>query len=170
MQIFAALICLSLLMVADACQFWRRKRLPKPNFRRFPHSTHTIRSSTTKTAITSCTKSQKCLKFTQFSKNINITQASRCAPYLRNSCVSPENLDIFNDVTQVKMADLEDILMEIENRNCGCFNRSIEIFCRFLLPQCSIPELPIDQCAVSTCSLPIMTLPCSNYCKELISK
>ena len=173
MHIWTIFVVFSLLIIGSNGWFWRgrkRRRRPtaSPNFQRPPLFSSTAQISSITTTTTTSPKSQKCIKF---SKAISdVPQISKCAPYLRHSCVSQDNLVIFNDVTLNKMAKLEDILMRIKSRNCDCSKRSIELFCRFLLPECSIPSLPIDSCDIPTCSQPVLKLPCSDYCNNLTAR
>ena len=109
---------------------------------------------------------QKCVKFNKASNSSKI--ASVCSQFLSDTCTTMQHQMTFNILTERYGVAFENISLEIIE-NCNCRNRWKEIFCRFLLPQCSISD-ENAQCDALTCMTSTIARPCSDYCHTFVSR
>ena len=104
---------------------------------------------------------QKCVDF-----RLNNNQIGFCSQILNYNCTQINNMlpSFFNqqNVTK-KLSDIQSLLGE----KCGCKNRTIELFCRYLFPECSINS---ENCDSLVTYEPNVTLPCSEYCHKLVNR
>ena len=121
----------------------------------------------TPSPTTSCTPAPKCINYADV-HNESLLVSRACAPYLNGSCVNEMDWIRFLNLTDTYESDLLKIAKQSERYDCNCRNRSIEIFCRFLLPICTIPGE--QSCNASTCRQPRFEQPCSSYCANLTAR
>ena len=87
-----------------------------------------------------------------------------CSQFLNYNCTNRfmSQTHLFTS----KEKNLMDILLLI-NEKCNCRNRTIELFCRYTLPECLINS---TNCEIPDSYQPNVTLPCSQYCHKLVNK
>ena len=91
----------------------------------------------------------------------------QCIVVLRESCVSEEAISKLDQTPLILNETLDEIFLAIDDKNCNCRNRSIELFCHALLPLCSVGS---SDCETITCNKPELKPSCQDYCLNLTNR
>ena len=128
-----------------------------------PESTQKLMPETT--VITPCAPIPRCAQFDDLYNGSTLIFPV-CAPFLRGSCISVSQtlLGILTRPLEKRLANISTTITE----TCNCKNRSIETFCRYILPRCSFSETNNQICSeISSCQRLTIEQPCSDYCHNL---
>ena len=119
------------------------------------------------TATLSCIKNQK-RRFTGHRDNLlNNSNVIRdnCATVLGEGCVYVDQMRL--ELTEEHSSKLKNISQNIPS-TCNCRNRSMEILCRLLFPECQCNTSAT--CPTSACEMPRIIQPCSGYCIAFLNR
>ena len=92
---------------------------------------------------------------------------SQCVVVLKKSCVSEEALSELDQTPVIDNKTLHEVFSAIDDKNCNCRNRSMELICHALLPLCSVES---GDCETITCDKPELEPSCQDYCLNLTNR
>ena len=127
-------------------------------------TTTTEPTTTTRQILPFCDRFAECRNFADVVNEI--PELLPCQPYFNDTfCVNENGLVRFDKEAKEHAEALHEILFELEERNCDCLNRSVEMFCHFLLPECT--EIQTKKCGKGECSKVHFSFPCPDYCHNV---
>jgi len=160
--LFIALIGSSFCILgSDSC--WRRNEPEEPETDQMPNST----SSANMESTTTCPLIQQCVQFSQmYKESMPMTLIDACVPFLFDSCISSDGLMQFINLSDTYLNNLTSIAGNILDNHCNCRNRSIELLCHFLFPNCSVKGYQCDSSVCPQQHQATLLRPCSSYCQN----